>query len=587
MPMTDSYEWAKSNMPQGLMNDSPYSNYQYNYINDINSSVYNNVSQSLLQYDLSSLYNSSSMVDTTKMFICLPLVRCAQAFNLDGASVPLTANSFGLTSLKNFNTSLIHQADLIINGKTVHQLQPFTGLYTGIKLASQLSLDDLKLYGDMLGIQQMDNPDSMTFQATAPAAATTAYSGPSIANNYIEGTPSQQSFNTTADTQGAGVANGSIQAKVMVNKSIVANRQNLNAVINEAQSLAEFRPIFNVTAGGVAYWYDYAIIFLKDLLDAMDKIGLTRRLDGILRLYVNTGFTSVTVGGTGAVLTADSSMVFTSTDTTFTDTCPILINSCLGNQNTWAGANTFARINAGLFIARAPNYAFGTTGAAGAKGGQSNFSTIPASPMTASRFYYNQVTVQPALQLEYLSAMSSKTVVYKNALYNTFINIAGNSNFSQLIQSGVTNIKNIIIVPLLSQSNTGFDFPAYRSPIDPVGGCSGHPISLKNLQVSIGGTNQLSTTLDYQFSNFIEQISKYNKESSSEYGVDSGLWSPSFWANNRFYVVAVRSTEDDMNTPRNVVISFYNNCSYKIDILVFCEYESTLRINIGTGMITI
>ncbi len=571
MPMTDSYEWAKANMPQGLMNDNPISNYQYNYINDINSGVYsgNSGGLTLLQYDLSSLYNSSSLTSCQNHFICIPLVRCARAFATDGSALTLSDTNFYLTSLKNFNTSLIHQADLLLNGKTVHQLQPYSGIYTAIKLASQLSADDLALYGDMLGIQKMDNPDSMTFLAGA-SPALSGISGPSIANNYVQGSPTQQSYTGASDYQGVGIANDAIQRKIMVNKSYTTNqRQNLNLITPTNQADFEFKPKFYIDATGVAVWLDYAIIFVKDLLDVMDNIGLVRRLDGILRLYVNTGFTSVTTTANG--------MVYSAGNSTFTDVCPILINS-VGTAVPRTNG-TCVRVTAGLFVARAPNYTYSIGNAS------VNFSPI-ASPMNATRYYYNQVVLQPSLQLEYLSSHNAKTVIYKNMYYNTFVNISAGQNFSQLIQSGVTNIKNVIIVPLISQSNAFTQFPAYQSPLDPVGGASGHPLSLINLQVAIGGTNQLSTTLSYDYSMFIEQISKYNKESSSEYGVDSGLWSPSFWMNNRFYVVAVRSTEDDLNTPRNVVISFTNNSNYTIDVLVFCEFQDRLVINCGTGMIT-
>ena len=106
------------------------------------------------------------------------------------------------------------------------------------------------------------------------------------------------------------------------------------------------------------------------------------------------------------------------------------------------------------------------------------------------------------------------------------------------------------------------------------------------MQVQVGGVNQLSTSLDFTWENFIQQVSKFNKQSSSEYGVESGLISQQFWNNNRFYIVNVRSTEDDLNTPRNIVISFKNNSLVPIDLVCFIVYEDKLVINVATGMIT-
>ena len=40
--MSDNYEFSKSTAPQGVQMETPYSNKQWNYINDINGGVYSN-----------------------------------------------------------------------------------------------------------------------------------------------------------------------------------------------------------------------------------------------------------------------------------------------------------------------------------------------------------------------------------------------------------------------------------------------------------------------------------------------------------------------------------------------------------------
>lgn len=572
MTLTDAYEWAKSNMPQDIMKNTPFSNYQYNYVNDINSGQYVNSSMSLTQFDLSSIYNSSVWTNSQSHFILLPIVRTAELRNAANNNViPLTNNSYYLTALKNLNTCLVHQVDLLLNGKTVHQLQPYTNIYTGIKLASELSVDDLKLMGATLGMMDMNNPNSMSYKLTATAN----YSSPSIANNYINGKPYiDVGTNTTAQNNGS--ANGAIQQKIALNKTKGGSWGGLEAICGGTQMENEFQSTFEIV-NGQAVWKDYIVIFMKDLLDAMDKIGLVRRLDGILRIYINTGLCRVDYDSVGTQLT------FNNANSTFTDTCPILINNINSSPVTLGPPDVAKYLNVGCFISRAPNYTFNN----------SNFSSV-ASPMNACRYYYNQITIQPALALDYISSNSSKSILYDGLLYNTFTNITAGGNFSQLIQSGVTNIKSVLIVPLISASTVlelgppvvYLGFGAYKSPFDPVGGVGGHPISLQNFQVAVGGTNQLATSLDFTYENFIEQLSKFNKQSSSEYGVESGLWSREFWNNNRVYLVNVRSTEDDLNTPRNIVISFRNNSLVTIDISVFVVYEDKMVLNVSTGIIT-
>jgi len=563
MSEVDSYEFAQSNLPQGLMRNKPFSDYQYNYINDINSSVYNNINgSSLVQFDLSSLYNSSKFTNTQSHFIVIPILRCAEARTSANAKVNLTNTNYYLTTLKNLNTCLINSIDLTIGSKSIHQITPNINLFNGVKLLSQLSADDIELMGGVLGIYDIDTPGSMSYSADAADG----FSSPGISNNYVNGSPTP---NITGNNvpQGSEQANLAVQLKTMQNRCI-AGARNLDLVNNATQMFNEFQPTYEVGAVGTgnegqAIWKDYIIIFMKDILDAMDKIGIVRKLDAVLRIYVNTGFCRVTYDTANV-----SRLSFNGNDTTFSESCPVLINHC----DQLPAANV-ASLNVGVFIGSAPSYVFNST----------NFAGIQSS-MRACRYYFNNITLNPSMALDYISSNASKQIVYDCTLYNTFTNITSPSNFSQLIQAGVTNIKTIILIPLISASVHGFS--GFKSPFDPCGGAGYHPISLTSFNVQVGGVNQLSTNLDFVYENFIEQVSKFNKSSNSEYGVNSGLISEAFWRNNRVYMCNVRSTEDDLNTPRNVVISFKNNSSLTIDVVCFIVYEDKCVINVSTGMIT-
>ena len=58
---------------------------------------------------------------------------------------------------------------------------------------------------------------------------------------------------------------------------------------------SEFRPYYT-TRGNYMFWHDYALIKLNYLFESLNKIGLVKRLDAQLRLWVNTGIVNVTVG---------------------------------------------------------------------------------------------------------------------------------------------------------------------------------------------------------------------------------------------------------------------------------------------------
>ena len=78
--------------------------------------MYQNNGLSLVQFDLSSIYNSAKFTDTNDLFVVLPIVMAA-AFSTSssGTLVAPVAGNVNLLSLKNNFIHLIHQADLTMS----------------------------------------------------------------------------------------------------------------------------------------------------------------------------------------------------------------------------------------------------------------------------------------------------------------------------------------------------------------------------------------------------------------------------------------------------------------------------------------
>jgi hypothetical protein len=267
-----------------------------------------------------------------------------------------------------------------------------------------------------------------------------------------------------------------------------------------------------------------------------------------------------------------------------------MINS-LGLSATYSAA-AFTDITCGFFIGSCPNYSVNTFGGSTINFGN-GVNSVPSSAITQTRYYYSTILLDPLKASDYLMTQQNKTVISKEFLYNTYTNIKPGNSYSQLVQSGVKNIKAIVILPFISASaQVGdaqqYSFSQFQSPFDPAGaGACTSPISLINLQVAIGGVNQLRTTYTYSFQTWIQELSKYNKSSSSEYGVESTCLDFNFWNMNKIYMVNVRSTQDDFQTPRNVVVSFINNSNVACDIMVFTIYEQEMVYNVSTGALVI
>ena len=83
------------------------------------------------------------------------------------------------------------------------------------------------------------------------------------------------------------------------------------------QLSAEYKPYYTVS-GNFMVWYDFAVINLKYIVDAIAKIGLVKKAELKLKMYINTGAIAVKVVNPGLATNA-----YTTFTTTFANTCPL------------------------------------------------------------------------------------------------------------------------------------------------------------------------------------------------------------------------------------------------------------------------
>ena len=624
---SDNYEFAKSSAPQSVDQYSSYTDKQWNYINDINQGVYsNNSGLTQVQFDLSSIYNSGGFTDTSDMFLTIPVVMTAAYVTSAGATValPSIGTSTGglsnlaslggcagisLVTLKSNFQNLIHQIEVQADGKVINDTQPFTNVVQNFRMLSQMSTTDLNTFGPSLGFDGvLDNEKSMVFNMSPSGLAETKVtytnrSGTGLVNNvpYL-GSYGSAAYQSAAQTAVNGGATNTAIANRISKFADLSNPPQSSAqslygtgvgtqltFMSATQIATEFKPYFTYV-GNVLTWYDVAILPVRYLCNVMDKLGLVRKLSAIMRIYFNTGSVSVPVSNPGLI----TQFYGAPTNSTFPNTCPITINNVPGagasvstTNNPASCPTTTAFICAGCFIARAP------TTAIPVGGGSVNIGLNVAShPMPACRAYYSLVKMEPSRALKYIEENRNKLVVYEQFITNQYNAIPAGGSYSQLIQSGIKNPLALIIVPLLSSTqvstiggSTAYGFSQFGSPLDTCPATYA-PISLSNLQVTLGGQNVLNSTLFYTFENFLEQVVLADNLTSSDIGIGAGLISQSWWDKNRVYVVDLKRSRDaDKASTRNLNISFTNNTQVAIDLLVFTCYLDKLVVDVETGLI--
>jgi len=289
-------------------------------------------------------------------------------------------------------------------------------------------------------------------------------------------------------------------------------------------------------------------------------------MDIKVRCFFNCGSVQV------SVTAPDTATVYRGVASNFGGSCPLTVNF-LGN--TSLPANT-TLLTAGVFVARSPTTL-----------GSSTAITIPAQThtMTAARMYYSQVSLDISRDNEYITQNRQKQVVYERILYNTDSNIVSGGNVSRLVNSGIKNPLAICVIPLLAKSASAISLSQFESPYDTCP-ATYSPISLTQLQVSLGGGHVLNTQLSYTFENFLEQVALAESHSSADLGLAVGVISQSWWESNRVYFVDLsRGKQADKASPRNVNVSFRNNSLVSIDVMYFTVYADKFTIDVETGIV--
>lgn len=572
--MSDNYTFAKSMQPQSVNDYSPYQDKQSNnYINDLNSGVYSNNGLTLVNFDLGAIYNSQKYTSTEDLTVAIPItVVAAYAAgatpNIINPAAP-GPNNVALCALKTNFVNLIHQADLQVNGKTIESTQPFLNVARNFQMLSELDEVDVHTMGSTLGFaDHLDNYKSIRY-------ASSGGSGSGISNNRVfgNGTDHQTLFNAN---QNANVVNSALQYKMGRYVDTSGNANNLGAVLSTTQMANEARPYFTRStdiSGSYMIWYDVAIIKLSTIFESLSKIGLVKRFDSTVRLWLNTGTVGINVANPNSATLA---YTMSSSNNTFSNTCPLMVNWLSSGTDAIMPASTTG-IVAGLFVSKPP-----TTSIFGinlALSGASHF-------MPACRLYYPQITLQPEKSIQYSESNRNKNVVYRSVVSNLYTNIGVGSAFNSLVNAGIVAPCAVLVCPFISSSAAGFGDSAWKSPFD-TAPALGHPVSLTNFNVSIGGSNVLQSTLNYSYEHFLQQVNLAEQMTSSDFGVSTGLISEDLWRWSKWYFCNVeRSALADKKQPRNVNVTFNNNSSLALDVLIFIFYTDELTIDVETGIVT-
>lgn len=536
--------------------------------------------------------------------------------------------------------NLLHAAEFAVNSQQVEQYQPYNNIYSYAKWCSMASQDDQNVFCESLGFGRtaLDNP--LSYKYNGPTSATTAGSTYASYTSTLaqaglwggNGLTNCAPYSTGGSTLNAsGLPNSGDQSAsgVQVNPSVYNNNyyyrlntaidtntgNNLtgssalggdlygpNAISTANNISLETRVNFsiqNTATNSFGITQQVAIIRLCDILDSCKNIPLSKRISGTLRLYFNTGACWVNGIGANTGAVGGATALFSGANTSFTNTCPIMISQLLNtnanvNAQPYTGAQAAGSNNVPAYVQSIASALF-IGKCTGTTIGGFTFPAFASNLIPSCRLYYPQIKLKTEKMKLYLDMGLNKKVCYAPYLFNFYQNIGAGAQFSQLLQSGIRRPKGIMILPYISASVNGtvsnvsgiVPFSPLLSPFDPAPTSTG-PISLVNLQVALGGQNQIQNIVQSSWEQFIEYTSNYNKLNGIDLGIKCGVFNQFTFENffRMYYIDLSRSTLAEAMTTRNLTISFTNNSNVAIDTYMFTEYYDEFEINVENGLIT-
>ena len=581
---SDNYELARSSAPQSIKDYSAFTDKQWNSKADLSGGVYQ-TQNSLIEFDLSSIYRSDGYSDVSDYYAVIPTCMTACTVTAAGATLAVPTSGYALCALKNNYQNLIHSVEMTLNGKTIHDHQSFINIYSNFKMLSSMSPSDLKSNNTNFGMaSELDNHRSMEFLTAAVTAATTGCGGFGITNNNPYDTAASM-LQTIKQNDGKGNTALNQRINRTVDTTTNSSFNNLfgtGRIMTEEQLKAEYKPHYTVTADGkFMYWFDYAIINLKYIVDAIAKIGLVKKAELKLKMYVNTGAVSVKVYGPDAATTAYGAMT-----TTFANTCPFTVN-LINNTSALGGfAATTDTIIAGLYISKPPSSFNGGSAL-----------TVPitslGSPLTQCLLYHSNIKLDGQSDTEYANANRSKKIVYEKILYANSVGIGVGNQIDKIITSSIKNPIAVVIVPFIAKNlaggtalTTALPFAQYESPYD-TAPSTGAPLSITNISITLGGIKVANEVLNYTYENFLHQVSLAETIASSDIGLNVGLINQEYWESNRvYYVDLARSRDIDKTISRELIVKGKNSSNVPIDCAIFAVYLDEFNIDVVTGVVT-
>ena len=617
---------------ESINNDSSQSEMtdkQFLYVNDNNNSNYS----SQIVFDTTPLSTNGGYISWMESFLSIPLV-----LQIESPGITALTNLDFAVGLKSGFWQILNSITVELNGSNIVQQVSLINVISSFRANTSWSQDSLKNWGSVCGFYPDTAPSWLYCSAVQSQTNSLSPNGTGICNNRnacynqinsIASTTLNATtglyLTTVINYQLSSIASsasnncrrafndGFTQRQKWLNYNIsinsgatitdfTNNQAGLSGTINNISNYAQtFQSYVSTgvigTTGYRAIMFD-AIIRMKDITDFFGRCPLMK--GGTMRMYISTN----QVYFTGCV---DSGTMTTAGIVTYTNALALLTNPViLGGGQTNPVMVASADIGQGM-------YNLNPFLSTGANATSVNFSVAlsivktqfsqclyqATCPITSCRLYAPCYTMSPIVESRYLTLNATKKVVYNDVFMYQFPTVGAGASFNLLISNGIPNIREIVLIPLLSQVSNGLTSnyatiggannittSTLLSPFTTTG-ATPDPISITNLNFLISGKNLFLNQEQYNYEMFIEQLASSNQlNGNMTSSMASGLIGMhDFNSLYRYYYANASRCNalSEDGVPKAVQMIGTNNSTQIIDLLVFVTFEKSCTLDLRTG----
>ena len=541
-------------------------------INDSNSQNY---AGNQFVLETSALSNSSRYINYREGSLHIPLLlTLTGATATDSGFKPATAATSAAyaVGLKNAFHTIIDNLTLDLNGRTIIQVSRYLPVYNNFKLLTTLSDSDVKTLGTSIGFAK-DNALSVSFQSGASTnglgasnnenflafpSVTGAFNSYEIANSGL--VKRQQMINYDPDGVTSSAANAVAFSTLL---SAVNCNQLYKSYIFKKQNAASSGSLQGIQQTAIM-----AVCPLKFLASFFQEVPLVKGM-----------FMKITAGISNCdVTTAISSNAYgtPTINNALGGVMPIMLASALPNN----GAKSLVDDTYTCSLAVGSQVINST---------QAAITGIGQSPLAKSvELHVPSYVFNPVYEQQYLGDMV-KEINYTDIYQFQIQNIASGSSVNSLISNGISDMRKIIIVPVLSKAGNGGSFDELQSPFSTCGGGTTAPLShITNVQIQVAGQNVFTSPQKYTYQTFLQQLYGINSINGGQtVGLQSGLIDQlDFETSYGYYVANVeRMLPVEKAVPKSLNIQFQNVSGKECSYLVFVEYGQKVEIDVLTASV--